>query len=167
MKHYWPTAVLVLVLSSAAAEPPTQDPPAADKQAIQQILDDWVSAWNAHDMRKMASLYSEDADFVVITGQHLRGREAIYSYHDELHKGIFKDSQRKATWTDLRLIRPDVSVGHIYFEPPDPKAAGRNARTALALVVMTKEIDKWLIVSFQNTLKYGPPLPEQFPTRGE
>jgi hypothetical protein len=26
---------------------------------------------------------------------------------------------------------------------------------------MTKESGKWQIVSFQNTLKYGPPLPEQ------
>jgi uncharacterized protein (TIGR02246 family) len=155
------TFVLMLVLTSTAAVPAPQESRVADEHAIQQLLQDWVAAWNAHDMRKMADLYSEDADFVVITAQHLHGREEIYSYHNELHKGLFKDSQRKASWTDLRFIRPDVSVGHIYFEPPDPKATGRATRTALALVVMTKESGKWQIVSFQNTLKDGPPLPEQ------
>jgi uncharacterized protein (TIGR02246 family) len=164
MKHSLSTAALVFVLSSVAAWSATHDSRAADEQAIQQILGDWVAAWNAHDMRKMADLYSEDADFVVITAQHLRGRKEIYAYHDELHKGVFKDSQRKARWTDLRFIRPDVCIGHIYFEPPDPNATGRGTRTALALVVMTKEDGKWWITSFQNTLKYGPPLPQQFPT---
>ena len=135
----------------------------ADKEAIQAILQGFVVAWDKHDMNAMSKLFSEDADFVVVTAQHLRGRPEIFRYHDDLHKGLFQDSQRKARWDDLRFIRRDVAIGHIYFEHPDPKATGRASRTALALVVLTKDRNKWWIVSFQNTLKYGPPLPEQFP----
>jgi uncharacterized protein (TIGR02246 family) len=137
----------------------------ADKNAIQAILEAFVVAWNKHDMKAMSELFSEDSDFVVVTAQHLRGRQEIYRYHDDLHKGLFKDSQRKARWEDLRFIRKDVAIGHIYFEHPDPKATGRASRTALALVVLSKDKNKWWIVSFQNTLKYGPPLPEQFPEK--
>jgi uncharacterized protein (TIGR02246 family) len=68
----------------------------ADRQAIQKILDDWVAAWNKHDMRAMTDLFSEDADFAVITARHLKGRKEIFEYHDDLHKrGL--TGQRKAT----------------------------------------------------------------------
>ena len=139
-----------------------KDPHAEDRQAIQKTLDQWVEAWNKHDMRAMSDLFSEDADFTVITAKHLKGRKEIFEYHDELHKSG-STSQRKATWEDLRFVRPDVAIGHVYFEPPDPKVTGKGSRTALALVVMTREKGKWWIAALHNTLKYGPPLPEQSP----
>ena len=157
------TLFLVTCMAFLAACPAgAAETHSADRRAIQAILDAFTVAWNKHDMKAMSELFREDADFVVVTAQHLRGRQEIYRYHDDLHKGLFQDSQRKARWEDLRFIREDVALGHIYFEHPDPKATGRASRTALALVVLTKEKKKWWIASLQNTLKYGPPLPEQF-----
>ena len=153
---------LGIVAFSANAAFAVNDPHKADRQAIQKILDAWVAARNTLDMRAMSDLFSEDADFVVITAKHLKGREEIFEYHDNLYKG--HTNQRKATWVDLRFIRRDVAIGHMYFEPADPKATGLSSRTALALVVMTKEKGKWWIVALHNTLKYGPPLPEQSQT---
>jgi uncharacterized protein (TIGR02246 family) len=130
-----------------------------DEQAIQKVLVDFVAAWNQHDMKLWSELFTDDADFVVVTAKHLKGREEIFKYHDELHKGPFKEHQMKASWPDMRFIGNDVALGHVKFEPGNDKMK----RTALATAVLVKQNGKWLITAFHNTLLYGPSLPEQFP----
>ena len=92
-----------------------------DKQAIQKVLSDFVAAWNQHDMKLWSHLFTDDADFVVVTAKHLRGRDEIFNYHDELHKGPFKDHAMKAGWQDVRFLRADVALGHVKFEPGNDK----------------------------------------------
>jgi uncharacterized protein (TIGR02246 family) len=130
-----------------------------DEQAIQKVLADFVAAWNQHDMKVLSELFTDDADFVVISAKHLKGRDEIFKYHNELHKGPFKDHQMKAGWQDMRFLRNDVALGHVKFEPGNDK----TKRTALATVVLVKQDVRWLITGFQNTLLYGPPMPEQSP----
>jgi uncharacterized protein (TIGR02246 family) len=130
-----------------------------DEQAIQRVLADFVTAWNQHDMKLWSELFTDDADCVVVTAKHLKTRSEIFKYHDELHKGPFKDHQMKAGWQDMRFLRDDVALGHVKFEPGNDKMK----RTALATVMLLKQNGKWLITAFHNTLLYGPPLPEQFP----
>ena len=128
-----------------------------DAQAIQKVLADFTSAWNRHDMRAFSELFTDDADFVVISGKHLKGRAEIFTYHDELHKGVFKDRQQSSKWNDLRFIRPDVAIGHVAFEATSTSGDERLKRTALATVVLTKKGGTWLITALQNTLLSGPP----------
>jgi uncharacterized protein (TIGR02246 family) len=158
--HIVGSAVLVgvLCLASFASAAQTQAH-AEDEQAIQKVLADFVAAWNQHDMKLWSQLFTVDADFVVVTAKHLRGREEIFKYHDELHKGPFKDHAMKAGWQDVRFLRADVALGHVKFEPGNDKMK----RTALGTAVLVKQNGKWLITAFHNTLLYGPPLPEQFP----
>jgi len=149
-------AIFCIVPFSSAAQPESGS---EDEQAIQKVLVDFVAAWNQHDMKLWSELFTDDADFVVVTAKHLKGREEIFKYHDELHKGPFKDHQMKASWQDMRFPRDDVALGHVKFEPGNDKMK----RTALATVMLLKQNGKWLITAFHNTLLYGPPLPEQFP----
>ena len=128
-----------------------------DAQAIQKVLADFTGAWNRHDMRAFSELFTDDADFVVISGKHLKGRVEIFTYHDGLHKGVFKDRQQSSKWNDLRFIRPDVAIGHVAFEATSTSGDERLKRTALATVVLTKRGRRWLITALQNTLLSGPP----------
>jgi len=100
--------VLALVSLIQTAEPAGSR--AKDEQAIQKIVDDYAATWNNHDMRASAELFSDDADCVVISGKHMKGRDEIFRYHDELHKGAFKDRRLSAQLKDLRFIRPDVAI---------------------------------------------------------
>src|SRR5207244_3131922 len=122
-------------VSAAQARDRTQD-----EQAIQKILADFVAAWNQHDMKLWSELFTDDADFVVVTAKHLKGRDEIFTYHDELHKGPFKDHQMKAGWQDVRFLHNDVALGHVKFEPGNDKMK----RTALATAVLVKQNGKWL-----------------------
>jgi uncharacterized protein (TIGR02246 family) len=134
-----------------------------DEQAIQKVLADFTGAWNRHDMIAFSELFTDDADFVVISGRHLKGRAEIFTYHDELHKGVFKDRRQSSKWNDLRFIRPDVAIGHVAFEATSTFGDETLKRTALATVVLTKKRGTWLITALQNTLLSGPPPGELSP----
>jgi hypothetical protein len=61
----------------------------------------------------LAALFTEDADFVVITGQYLKGRNAIVTYHAGLFAGAFQGSRLDVTSVAIRFLRPDVAVARV------------------------------------------------------
>jgi hypothetical protein len=64
-------------------------------------MSDFVDDVNRHDKTAFGQLLAEDAEFVVITGQYLRGRSEIEKYHAEIWttSSNFKDS--RLTWTPM------------------------------------------------------------------
>ena len=128
-----------------------------DEQAIQKLLAESTGAWNRHDMKAFSELFTNDADFVVISGRHLKGRGEIFTYHDQLHKGAFKGRQQSSKWQDLRFIRPDVAIGHVAFEATSTSGDKTLRRTALATVVLANTGGRWSITALHNTLLSGPP----------
>ena len=159
MRNFLFCSMVVVLATGALPRTVSAQSRPDDEQAIRQVLVDFVAAWNQHDMSLWSPLFTDDADFVVISAKHLKGRDEIISYHDALHKGPFKEHKMKAAWVDMRFLRDDVAVGHVKFEPGN----GKTKRTALATAVLVKRNGNWLIAAFQNTLLYGPPLAEQFP----
>ena len=128
---------------------------AKDEQTIQKVPDDFSGAWNRHDMKAYSDLFTEDADVVVINGKHMKGRNEIFTYHDGLHKGAFKERTLTARWKDLRFIGADVAIGHIAFAGRSSSGDERRNTTALATVVLVKQQGRWLIAAFHNTLLSG------------
>jgi uncharacterized protein (TIGR02246 family) len=145
------------LLIACSATPAPSRARVTDERAIHEIATGFASAWNRHDMKALSELCAEDADFVVITGRHLKGREEIFTYHDALHKGIFKDRVLSAQLRDVRFIRSDVAVGHLGFEGDDASGDERRKTAAFATIVVAKQDGKWLITAFHNTLLTGPP----------
>ncbi len=156
MRAFLLICVSALLCPGGFVKPVPPGSHAKDEEAIQKLLDDSTGAWNRHDMRPWSEQFTEDADFVVITGRHLKGRDEIFTYHDELHKGVFKDHSGSAKLKDLRFLRPDIAIGHVAFEgtsTSDPKVK----TTALGTVVLAKQKGKWLVTAFHNTRLSGPP----------
>ena len=44
---------------------------------IERIMNDWLAAWNRHDLEEVMSLFSDDAVFETWTGLRISGRENI------------------------------------------------------------------------------------------
>lgn len=66
---------LLAFTSSINAEDKSQE------QAVRKVLADFAEALNRGDAKSFALLFTEDADFVVITGKYLKGRNEIVTYH--------------------------------------------------------------------------------------
>jgi uncharacterized protein (TIGR02246 family) len=166
MKNFAAALLLALALS-AAAHGQTATPPrdaAQDEAAIRAAIQSVQDAWNAHDGKAFAAPFAADADYVVVNGLYIKGREVIERGHAQLFSTIYKESRNVATIKSVRFIRPDVAVAHVEWNLEFK--AGGEARKARATntMIFTRENGRWSIAAFQNTpiqTQDGPPPPGQ------
>jgi uncharacterized protein (TIGR02246 family) len=155
MRHEILAMTLVLIGATAlAAADESVAPHAAEASAASAAAVGFVDDWNAHDMRKFAELFTEDADFVNVIGLWWHGRSEIQKAHEALHATRMKDSHLAATDTAVRVLGPDVAVIHVRWElTGDTGIDGVTlpARHGILSLVTVRAGGKWLIASAQNT----------------
>ena len=123
----------------------------ADESAIRQIVQQLQEGWNAHDGKAFAAPFAADADYVVVNGMYIKGREAIEQGHTQIFSTIYKESKNAATIKGVRFLRPDVAVAHVEWNL-EFRAGGETRRGhAMNTMVLTKEGGKWSIAAFHNT----------------
>lgn len=130
---------------------------ASDAEFV-RIVRHLETAWNAGDGIAFAEPFAEDADFVTIRGEHLRGRQAIGAGHAGIFRTIYAGSRNSYSIESSRLLRADVALVHVHSvldSPQGPLAGRHSARFSL---VMTRERSGWAIAALHNTLE-APPRP--------
>jgi uncharacterized protein (TIGR02246 family) len=144
-------AVLVAFATLANAQEKSEE------QAVRKAVADFAEAINRGDAKAFAALFTDDADFVVITGEYLKGRNEIVTYHSRLFAGGFQGSHLDVTSVAIRFLRPDVAVAQVATKRTEN--GGKEMRTSFPMFVLTKQSQSWLIAAAQNTLTGGPPIP--------
>ena len=128
--------------------------PTTDNQAIHDVVRRWDAAWNAHDMKAMATLLTENADFVNIAGLHWKGRPQIEAEHVERHKTNLKDSVSSTRRVEIQMLSPAIALVHIDWSMAgdrDFDGTPRNPREGIFTWVMEKKHGEWLIRAAHNT----------------
>jgi uncharacterized protein (TIGR02246 family) len=124
-----------------------------DETAIRKLIRQLQDGWNAHDPKAAAAPFAPDADFVVVTGLHLKGRDEIEKgFAFRLAQPDYKGSKNTITVKGIRFLRPDVAVVHTTFDIEYSEGGGVKKDHAIETAVMTKERGRWSIVAFQNTV---------------
>jgi uncharacterized protein (TIGR02246 family) len=151
--HLFPAAIAAVAL---VASPAAAADNSADETAIKGVFTAFRDSWNTPGMPGFEKLFLPDADFVVISGKWLHGRDEIVSYHRDLLKTFYAGSRLFVDNVSVRFTRDDEAVAHIAFSA-DYEAEGKSARrTALATSTLRKVGGVWLIETFHNTLTGGP-----------
>lgn len=125
----------------------------AARQAVQDIVNALVTAWNRHDPRAFAASFAEDADFTNVFGMTVKGRAAIESLHATIFRTMLKDSCLTAMETSIRFIRPDVTAVDARWEMTgarDPHGNDWPARRGLLNLIATETGGRWLVAVFHN-----------------
>lgn len=146
MKTLISLAILLLALSQTLY---AQNNRAADEAAIRDNVKQLETGWNTKSGAAFAKPFAEDADYVVINGNYIKGRETIATGHQRIFDTIFKDTQIALTVKQLRFIRPDVAVVQVSGQRSGPTS--ELMQDAIMTFVMTKEGKTWTIAAFQNT----------------
>ena len=152
--------VMLMLACAPAFAHATQD----DVQ-IRQIATTWEHAWNIHDMKMLAALFTTDADFVNVGAKHWKGRQMIEVEHTR-RLGQFMES----TWTtknmSIQYLKPDLVLAHVSWGiagDKDPDGVARQPREGLFTWVFIKQHAAWYIRAAQNTNVSSPKLRETNP----
>lgn len=128
---------------------PAVDPQSADETAMRESVKQMETGWNTKSGALFSKPFAEDADYVVINGNYIKGRAAIEAGHQRIFDTIYKDTTLTLTVKQIRFLRPDVAVVHVSGQRVGPTKDVVN--DAMITIVMTKQKDGWLIAAFQNT----------------
>jgi uncharacterized protein (TIGR02246 family) len=100
-----------LVLSVAAAIAVPARAASNDlKTAADALAAKWTSAWNAHDAKKMAAVFSEDGNLLNPFNRAEKGRAEIESLFTEEQSGPMKSTTYKVESSSLNQLSDDCAV---------------------------------------------------------
>jgi uncharacterized protein (TIGR02246 family) len=144
-------AILLTVVLAGPILRAGQNP---DETEIRKVELGLQEAWNHHDMKAWASLFTEDADFVNVAGWWWKGRAEIEKKHTEIHAYIFRDSTLTIYEVDTRFLAPEIAVVHISWSLTgnrNPDGSDGQPRKGIFTQVLQKQNGRWLIAAAQNT----------------
>ncbi|HVF67585.1 MAG TPA: SgcJ/EcaC family oxidoreductase [Pyrinomonadaceae bacterium] len=138
---------LAAVIAFALSAPARAQAAGGDEEALRENVRQLEAGWNSKSGAAFAKPFAEDADYVIINGMQIKGRDAIAEGHQRIFDTYFKDSTLALSVKQARMLRADVAVVHVSAHM---KAGGQEA-DAVITMVMTKENGAWKIAAFQNT----------------
>lgn len=120
----------------------------ASTPTIEHLLDQWITAFNDHDLDRHMFLYSEDATLFGSVDALKVGREAIRTYFGERPSGVRVKSY---PMPNVRTIAPDVAVtaGHVEFADGDAVSPYRMTW------VLVRTNGDWRITQHHGSPKLG------------
>jgi uncharacterized protein (TIGR02246 family) len=127
---------------------------ASDEQSVRQVATAYEEAWNKHDMNAMASLFTEDAEWVNIVGMWWRGLLEVKRGHQWVHEVLFKNTSIHIDSCFVRMVTQETAINVVTwskgsFVTPDGKQVpeGKDRMT----LFLVKRGDRWLVASGHNT----------------
>ena len=144
-------AVLAACALYAAAPAAAVAADDADEAAIRENVRQMEAGWNAKSGAQFARPFAADADYVVINGMYIKGREAIERGHQQIFDTFYRESTLSLSVKQVRVLRPGVAVVHVTGTNKTPRGAESDVVEAIMTLLMTKESGAWKIVAFQNT----------------
>ena len=125
-----------------------------EKSAVEKTLAGFTHAWNVHDMDALASLVTEDADWVNVVGMHWRGKADIVKAHKAFHAVMFRAVSMHEIDCQITEIAPGVVVAFAtsrvddYSTPDGRRIVDPHTRTTWVLI---EQDGRWLVRSAHNT----------------
>ena len=153
----------LLVLMTGFGNPALGAQSARDEAAIRDLQSRQQEAWNRHDARAYAALFTADGDVVNVVGWWWKGRNEIEKNLTAAYAVVFRDSTLTIDAVDVRFLARDVAVAHVRWSMKGSKTPPGipEPLQGIQMQVLQKRDRVWRIAAFQNTSS----LPEvPFPT---
>jgi uncharacterized protein (TIGR02246 family) len=148
------TRLIVWILALAATLPiASAADRSADEAEIRKVEAQQAEAWNKHDAKAYASLFSEDGDVVNVVGWWWKGRQEIERKLTDAFAFVFRESTLNINEVDVRFLSPDIAVVHARWNMTGartPKGIP-EPQQGIQLQTLQKQSGKWMIAAFQNT----------------
>ena len=124
----------------------------ADEAAVRALYQQLMDGWNQGSGEAFAAVFTEDGDLVGFDGTHLKGRQEIAPFHQQLFDKWLKGSRLVGEVKDVRLLHPDIAVMHaVGSTVMRGKSEPVPERDSIQTLVATRQDGEWRLAAFQNT----------------
>jgi uncharacterized protein (TIGR02246 family) len=115
----------------------------------------FVEAWMSRNANMLASLFTEDAEFVNVVGLWWHNRKDIEKAHAYGFETIFPDSDLLLRETSVKYLSNDIAVVHARMrlknQTPKGEVKTPSIRQNIFSFVVLKQEGFWICVSAHNT----------------
>jgi len=124
-----------------------------DTAAIRELEKQQQDAWNRHDAKAYAGLFSEDGDCVNVVGWWWKGRAEIEKKLTAAYAFVFRESVLTISDVEVRFPAAEMAVAHVRWTMVGARTpeALPKPQQGIQTQLLQKQNGKWLIVAFQNT----------------
>lgn len=124
----------------------------ADETSIRALYKQLIDGWNQGSGEAFAAPFAENADLVGFDGTHLKGRQEIASFHQQLFDTYVKGTHMVGKVRSVRFLTPDVAIIHAVSGTVMPGQQDLEPeRNSVQTLVAAKYNGQWFLVAFQNT----------------
>jgi uncharacterized protein (TIGR02246 family) len=149
----WHLGVGLCLSLAASSFPAAAAAQALDEGEIRNVQTRQADAWNRHDAKAYADLFTDDGDVVNVVGWWWKGRSQIESRLTAAFAFVFRESTMSISDVQVRFLSSDIALAHVRWTMVGAKAPPGipEPREGIQLQVLKKAAGRWLIASFQNT----------------
>lgn len=122
-----------------------------DDTQIRGLVNTMENGWTAKDGKLFALPFSDNADYVVVNGMHLKGRTAIAEGHQRIFDSFYRGTNIKAEVKSIRFIRNDIAIVHVNSHMTGVSNNHQVDTRALITLMIEKTHEGWQVAAFQNT----------------
>jgi len=124
---------------------------AAQSVSPEAVADDFVKAWNSHDVKAFDRLFTDDAIWIAVAESRIEGRTNIIKDFAEIHSTWAKTTTVAASAKEARTLKLDVAVVLFHLRYLDKQGnLVPNIDRAMILVTV-KQTNGWRIAVGQIT----------------
>jgi uncharacterized protein (TIGR02246 family) len=144
---------LCFLIALTGAGPTTQqaEDRKEDRAQIAQLLADWETAWNTHDMHRLAALFREDAVWVLWTGDVWTGRARFEEGMTKVHETVYRTSVQREQLEELTFLGPNAAVLRFQSTLDGDARYPNSTIHSRKILVLTRQDGQWRIGWGQNT----------------
>lgn len=143
--------VLAGAITASSKQHSRGDSRAEDEAAIGRIINRMQEGWNSGSGKVFAEPFADDADYVVVDGRRIKGRNAIEAGHQHIFDTKYKGSHLSPSVQSVRFLSDTVAIAHIEWHLKLGEGAAPHATRSMNSIVLTKQDGKWVIDAFHNT----------------
>jgi uncharacterized protein (TIGR02246 family) len=122
----------------------------ANEQLVRELYDDFVAAWNRHDVETMANTWAIDGDLLEPDGAVAKGRDAVRRHLARQHASVFAKTHLALSVADVWFMSENVALvdgGYEIYGIRTPDGSELPARRGHLTSVLLKEHGKWWIAA--------------------
>jgi uncharacterized protein (TIGR02246 family) len=133
---------------------------------IRTLYEEFVKAWNAHDVKTMSSRWAIDGDHIEPDGTRAQGRDEVAALLTKQHASVFKNSTLELTVKTVFMITDTVAIIDGTYKLTGavlPDGTPIPARQGMLTSVLLQERGTWSIFASRlmipTVLPYKPKTP--------